>query len=83
MGMAIALVKDYKRLPQTVAGLHLVAFACLPSTERAISVVIGPSPQHALRAKGNKVEDIVLLVAEIKAALSSPRPGDLVWVSGG
>jgi transposase len=23
------LVKDYERLPQTVAGLHFVAFACL------------------------------------------------------
>jgi transposase len=23
------LVKDYERLPETVAGLHFVAFACL------------------------------------------------------
>ncbi|MEG6550301.1 IS5/IS1182 family transposase, partial [Desulfocurvibacter africanus] len=23
------LVRDYERLPQTVAGLHFVAFACL------------------------------------------------------
>jgi len=36
------LVKDYERLPQTVAGLHFVAFACL-FLQRAISV-IGPSP---------------------------------------
>ena len=36
------LVKDYERLPQTVAGLHFVAFACL-FLHRAISV-IGPSP---------------------------------------
>ena len=36
------LVKDYERLPETVAGLHFVAFACL-FIHRAISV-IGPSP---------------------------------------
>jgi transposase len=36
------LVKDYERLPETVAGLHFVAFACL-FLQRAISV-IGPSP---------------------------------------
>ena len=36
------LVKDYERLPQTVAGLHFVAFACL-FLQRAVSV-IGPSP---------------------------------------
>ena len=36
------LVKDYERLPQTVAGLHFVAFACL-FLHQAISV-IGPSP---------------------------------------
>ena len=36
------LVKDYERLPETVAGLHFVAFACL-FLHRAISV-IGPSP---------------------------------------
>ena len=35
------LVKDYERLPETVAGLHFVAFACL-FLHRAISV-IGPS----------------------------------------
>lgn len=35
------LVKDYERLPETVAGLHFVAFACL-FLQRAISV-IGPS----------------------------------------
>jgi transposase len=32
------LVKDYERLPQTVAGLHFVAFACL-FLHRAIAVV--------------------------------------------
>jgi hypothetical protein len=26
------LVKDYERLPETVAGLHFVAFACLMLT---------------------------------------------------
>ncbi len=36
------LVKDYERLPETVAGLHFVAFACL-FLQRAVSV-IGPSP---------------------------------------
>jgi transposase len=36
------LVKDYERLPETVAGLHFVAFACL-FLYRAISI-IGPSP---------------------------------------
>jgi transposase len=36
------LVKDYERLPQTVAGLHFVAYACL-FLHRAISI-IGPSP---------------------------------------
>jgi len=36
------LVKDYERLPETVAGLHFVAFACL-FLQRAISD-IGSSP---------------------------------------
>ena len=36
------LVKDYERLPETVAGLHFVAFACL-FLHQAVSV-IGPSP---------------------------------------
>ena len=36
------LVKDYERLPETVAGLHFVAFACL-FLHRAIAVV-GLSP---------------------------------------
>jgi transposase len=36
------LVKDYERLPETVAGLHFVAFACL-LLHRAIAVV-GLSP---------------------------------------
>ena len=36
------LVKDYERLPETVAGLHFVAFACL-FLHRAVSA-IGPSP---------------------------------------
>src|SRR5215213_5871399 len=36
------LVKDYERLPETVAGLHFVAFACL-FLQQAVSV-IGPSP---------------------------------------
>ena len=36
------LAKDYERLPETVAGLHFVAFACL-FLHRAITV-LGPSP---------------------------------------
>ena len=36
------LVKDYERLPETVAGLHFVAFACLFLHQAAS--VIGPSP---------------------------------------
>jgi transposase len=36
------LVKDYERLPETVAGLHFVAFACL-FLHRVIAV-IGPNP---------------------------------------
>jgi transposase len=36
------LVKDYERLPETVAGLHFEAFACL-FLHQAVSV-IGPSP---------------------------------------
>ena len=36
------LVKDYERLPETVAGLHFVAFACL-FLHQAVSV-IAPSP---------------------------------------
>src|ERR671916_1446348 len=36
------LARDYERLPETVAGLHFVAFACL-FLHQAISV-IGPSP---------------------------------------
>lgn len=36
------LVKDYERLPETVVGLHFVAFACL-FLHQAISVIV-PSP---------------------------------------
>ncbi|CAA9468129.1 MAG: Mobile element protein [uncultured Rubrobacteraceae bacterium] len=36
------LVKDYERLPETVAGLHFVAFACL-FLNRAVAV-LGASP---------------------------------------
>jgi hypothetical protein len=32
------LVKDYERLPETVAGLHFVAFACL-MLHRAITTL--------------------------------------------
>lgn len=36
------LVKDYERLPETVAGLHSVAFACL-MLHRAV-LALGPGP---------------------------------------
>jgi hypothetical protein len=36
------LAKDYERLPETVAGLHFVAFACL-FLHRAITA-LGSSP---------------------------------------
>ena len=36
------LAKDYERLPETVAGLHFVAFACL-MLHRAV-LALGPSP---------------------------------------
>jgi transposase len=36
------LAKDYERLPETVAGLHIVAFACL-MLNRAIAV-LGTGP---------------------------------------
>ena len=36
------LAKDYERLPETVAGLHFVAFACL-FLHRAV-LALGPSP---------------------------------------
>jgi len=36
------LAKDYERLPETVAGLHFVAFACLMLHRAALA--LGPSP---------------------------------------
>lgn len=36
------LVKDYERLPQTVAGLHFVAFACLMLPKTVTALGIGP-----------------------------------------
>jgi len=36
------LAKDYERLPETVAGLHFVAFACL-MLSRAV-LALGPGP---------------------------------------
>jgi transposase len=40
------LAKDYDRLPETVAGLHFVAFACL-MLHRLVTVA-AQSPEHAL-----------------------------------
>lgn len=37
------LVKDYERMPETLAGLHLVAFACL-RLQQAASFLIRASP---------------------------------------
>jgi hypothetical protein len=34
------LVRDYERLPETLAGLHFVAFACLMLTR--LFLVLGP-----------------------------------------
>ena len=42
LGLSRRFSKDYERLPETVAGLHFVVFACL-FLRQAISV-IGPSP---------------------------------------
>jgi len=36
------LVKDYERLPETVAGLHFVAFACLMLQRAALSATLSP-----------------------------------------
>ena len=37
-----ALAKDYERLPETVAGLHFVAFACLFLHRAIAALVSGP-----------------------------------------
>ena len=44
MGQALSrrLLKDHERLPETVAGPHLVAFACL-MLARAV-LAFGPGP---------------------------------------
>ena len=36
------LVKDYERLPETVAGLHLLAFACLMLPKAAVLAAASP-----------------------------------------
>ena len=36
------LVKDYERLPETVAGLHFVAFACLLLNRAVLALGAGP-----------------------------------------
>ncbi len=36
------LAKDYERLPQTVAGLHFVAFACLMLNRAIFALGTGP-----------------------------------------
>jgi transposase len=36
------LVKDYERLPETVAGLHFVAFACLILARAVLAFGSGP-----------------------------------------
>jgi len=36
------LAKDYERLPETLAGLHFVAFACLLLTRTATALGLGP-----------------------------------------
>ena len=37
------LARDYERLPETLAGFHFVAFACLMLTR-----LLGPNPWHAV-----------------------------------
>lgn len=37
------LARDYERLPETLAGLHFVAFACLLLTR-----ILGANPWHAV-----------------------------------
>lgn len=37
------LVRDYERLPGTVAGLHVIAFACLMLHRAVLILGIGPS----------------------------------------
>ena len=36
------LVRDYERLPETVAGLHLAAFVCL-MVRQAVALLLPPS----------------------------------------
>lgn len=36
------LVKDYERLPETVAGLHFVAFTCLMFARAILAFGLGP-----------------------------------------
>ena len=36
------LVKDYERLPETVAGLHFVAFVCLMLARAVLAFSPGP-----------------------------------------
>ena len=36
------LIKDYERLPETVAGLHFVAFACLMLARAVLAFDPGP-----------------------------------------
>ena len=46
------LARDYERLPETVAGLHFVAFAWLMTHQ--LVEAIAQSPSQALRATGNR-----------------------------
>jgi transposase len=47
------LVKDYERLPETLAGLHFVAFACL-FLQQAVGI-LSPSSLHALAHRDRTV----------------------------
>lgn len=44
------LARDYERLPETVAGLHFLAFACLML--HRMFTLTAPSPEHALGRAG-------------------------------
>lgn len=45
------LIKDYERLPETVTGLHFIAFACL-MLSRAIPVPLSPQQPLSPRPSG-------------------------------
>ncbi len=49
------LVKDYERLPETVAGLHFVAFACLMLNRAVLALSSGPRGEEASCAPSARI----------------------------